>query len=78
MNREFCGRAWFLGWFRACLKTLGDRRGMALGLQALAEQPVGCRPGALTGRVFKHPLRSSVVSSGRPGFSMFVSGIRVE
>ena len=45
------------GRFRACLKTLEDRRVRARGLQAWAEKPGACRPGALTGRVFKHALR---------------------
>ena len=31
----------------------------ARGLQALAEKPVACRPGALTGRVFKHALKAT-------------------
>ena len=34
---------------RACLKTLGDRRVRARGLQDWAEKPADCRPGALTG-----------------------------
>ena len=42
---------------RACLKTLEDRRVRARGLQAWAEKPGACRPGALTGRVFKHALK---------------------
>ena len=42
---------------RAGLKTLGNRRVRARSLQDLAEKPVACRPGALTGRVFKHALK---------------------
>ena len=42
---------------RACLKTLGNRRVRARGLQDLPEKPVACRPGALTGRVFKRALK---------------------
>ena len=45
---------------RACLKTLENRRVRARGLQAWAEKPVACRPGALTGRVFKHALLTSM------------------
>ena len=44
-------------WLRACLKTPAPRRVRARGLQDLAEKPVACRPGALTGRVLKHALR---------------------
>ena len=42
---------------RACLKTLGNRRVRARGLQEWAEKPAVCRPGALTGRVFKQVLK---------------------
>ena len=61
---EFCqlAPAW-IPCLRACLKTLGNRRVRARALQDLAEKPVACRPGALTGRasaltgrVFKHAL----------------------
>ena len=45
---------------RACWKTLGNRRVRARGLQDLAEKPVACRPGALTGRVFKHALSDMI------------------
>ena len=45
---------------RACLETLRNRRVRARGLQALAEKPVACRPGALTGRVFKHALSDMI------------------
>ena len=38
---------------RACLKTHATRRVRARGLQAWTEKPAVCRPGALTGRVFK-------------------------
>ena len=41
---------------RACLKTLVDHRVRARGLPALAKKSCACRPGALTGRVFKPAL----------------------
>ena len=56
---------------RACLKTLGDRRVGARGLQDLAEKSVACRPGALTGRVFKHALKfgRNYATAGAPASS---------
>jgi hypothetical protein len=41
---------------RTCLKTLPNCRVRARGLQVPAESTVSCRPGPLTGRVFKHAL----------------------
>jgi len=40
-----------------CLETRAPRRVRARGLQETAEIAMRCRPGALTGRVFKHALR---------------------
>ena len=42
---------------RACLKTHQKRRVRARGLQEIARFGHSCRPGALTGRVFKQALR---------------------
>ena len=39
----------------------GDRRVRARGLQDLAVKPDLCRPGALTGRVFKHALSEVIL-----------------
>jgi hypothetical protein len=44
---------------RACLKTPPQRRVGARGLQETDESGFGCRPGALTGRVFKQALSNS-------------------
>ena len=51
-NHRDCGHQprGFNRFLRACLKTPGNRRVRARGLQDLAEEPVACRPGALTGR----------------------------
>src|SRR6266571_4333082 len=40
----------------ACLKTPAPHRVRPRGLQETAEIAMGCRPGALTGRVFKPAL----------------------
>src|SRR5438034_962365 len=40
----------------ACLKTLPNRRVRARGLRVPAGTTLSCRPGPLTGRVFKHAL----------------------
>src|SRR5437667_7172478 len=47
----------FIG-LRACLKCLLTRRVRARGLQVRAETTLSCRPGPLTGRVFKQALRA--------------------
>jgi hypothetical protein len=44
---------------RACLKTPQKRRVRARGLQEIAQYGHFCRPGALTGRVFKQALRGT-------------------
>ena len=69
------------GWsgsLRARLKTVGNRRvrahGLpegnrrvrARGLQGWAGEPVGCRPGALTGRVFKLAPDGVAKTTGGP------------
>jgi hypothetical protein len=43
---------------RACLKTHTRRRVRARGLQEMAISPIFCRPGPLTGRVFKQALKN--------------------
>src|SRR5258708_3678896 len=45
---------------RGCLKTPPGRRVRARGLQDFSESVSSCRPGALTGRVFKQPLRNAL------------------
>ena len=50
---------------RACFKTLEPRRVRARGLQEWAAKPAVCRPGALTGRVFKQALSDHVATKGQ-------------
>jgi len=42
---------------RACLKIVGGRRVRARGLREMAKILKPCRPGPLSGRVFKHALK---------------------
>ena len=57
-KRVMCARP---GPLRACLKTPPDRRVRARGLQKTSEIGPGCRPGPLTGRVFKQALSADFV-----------------
>ncbi len=63
VSNVFMTSAWS-GHLRACLKTLGDRRVRARGLQDWAGTPGACRPGALIGRVFTHALKHTDRSLG--------------
>ena len=43
---------------RACVESPPKRRVRARGLQNSTQTPLACRPGPLTGRLFKHSLSS--------------------
>ena len=50
---------------RGCWKTPAPRRVRARGLQETTEIAMRCRPGALTGRVFKHAVRIVLLLGSR-------------
>ena len=52
---------------RACLKSRAPRRVRARGLQIAGDLTIGCRPGALTGRVFRQALSSIEARHHRQG-----------
>ena len=58
---------------RACSKTFRKRRVRARGLQVLAEALPSCRPGPLTGRVFKQALRANRVTFQASGTTRNIS-----
>src|SRR5213594_86128 len=64
---------------RACLKTPSGRRVRPRGLQDSRANPSSCRPGALTGRVFKQALKDTAtqrfVSQFRPITARSQTGI---
>ena len=47
---------------RACLKSPAPRRVRARGLQLTGDFDIGCRPGALTGRILGQVLMTGILS----------------
>jgi len=58
------------------LKTLAKRRVRARGLQETAGSDLNCRPGAPTGRVFKHALKCGIILTALLSLSLSVSSTR--